>query len=154
MRNRKFTFPMMVFAAALVLSAALLVMPGDAAAERLSLAVNVANVRSGPGTDYPVLWRMEKYTPIRAISRHGDWVFFEDYEKTRGWLHGDLVDKTPTVITSAELSNIRSSPSTDHEVIFQAERGVPFKVTGRRGAWINIQHADGDKGWIHESLVW
>ncbi len=136
------------------LFACLLAVPSAMAAERMAISVSAANVRSGPGTDHAMLWRMEKYTPLNALSRHGDWIFFEDFEGTRGWMHADLVDKTPTVITKADLCNIRSAPGTDGEVIFQAESGVPFKVNGRKGQWINIQHADGDKGWIHESLVW
>ena len=154
MHNRKKTVFTAGLALALVLFGILLAAPSAAAAERLSISVNAANVRSGPGTQYDMLWRMERYTPLIVISRQGDWIFFEDFEKTRGWMHADLVDKTPTVITTAELCNIRSAPGTDKEIIFQAESGVPFKVIGRQGPWINIQHADGDKGWLHESLVW
>jgi SH3-like domain-containing protein len=38
--------------------------------------------------------------------------------------------------------------------VFQAEKGVPFKVLQRKGKWLQIRHADGDKGWIHQKLVW
>jgi SH3-like domain-containing protein len=31
---------------------------------------------------------------------------------------------------------------------------VPFKVLEQKGNWFHIMHADGDKGWIHDSLVW
>ncbi|MGD8882880.1 MAG: SH3 domain-containing protein, partial [Desulfobacterales bacterium] len=34
------------------------------------------------------------------------------------------------------------------------EKGIPFKVLKRENNWIHIEHADGDKGWIHKSLVW
>jgi len=27
-------------------------------------------------------------------------------------------------------------------------------VLTRKGNWIQVRHADGDKGWIHKSLVW
>lgn len=143
-----------VLLAALILAAGLFGAPSSAFAERLAISVDVANVRSGPGTDHQVLWRMERYTPIRAVSTHGDWIFFEDFERTNGWMHTDLVDDTPTVITKNDICNIRSSPGTDQEVLFQAEKGVPFRVTGRSGAWIEIEHADGDTGWIHENMVW
>ncbi len=124
------------------------------AQERLSISVNTANVRSGPGTEHAMLWRMEKYTPLKVVARQGEWIFFEDFEKTRGWMHRDLVSSTETIITTGSTCNIRTSPGTDHEIRFQAESGVPFKVLERRGPWIHIEHADGDKGWIHESLVW
>ena len=32
--------------------------------------------------------------------------------------------------------------------------GIPFKVISRKGQWVHIEHADGDRGWIHKSLVW
>jgi SH3-like domain-containing protein len=31
---------------------------------------------------------------------------------------------------------------------------VPFKVLDRKGEWLHVEHADGDRGWIHSSLVW
>ena len=143
-----------VLLAFLILATVLFGAAASASAERLAISVDVANVRSGPGTDHQVLWRMERYTPLRAISTHGDWIFFEDFESTNGWMHTDLIDETPTVITKNDICNIRSSPGTDQEVLFQAEKGVPFKVIDRSGAWIQIEHADGDTGWIHENMVW
>jgi SH3-like domain-containing protein len=59
-----------------------------------------------------------------------------------------------TVITRTGLCNIRSGPGTENELVFQAEKGVPFKVIGRKGKWIRVRHADGDTGWIHSKLVW
>lgn len=154
MNNRKTIRRAVGFTAALLLLATLFAPAPVLSAERLALSVDVANVRSGPGTNYEVLWKMEKYTPIEAKSTKGEWIFFEDFEGTRGWMHEDLVDDTPTVITRADLCNIRSSAGTDGKIIFRAESGVPFKVLRRQGEWINILHADGDKGWIHQSLVW
>ncbi len=124
-------------------------------AERLALAVEKANVRSGPGTKkYEVLWEIERYHPIQVVQRQGDWIFFKDFEGDEGWIHKRLVDKTPTVITRKDMVNIRSGPGTDADISFRAERGVPLKVMERKGNWIRIQSAFGDKGWIHSKLVW
>jgi SH3-like domain-containing protein len=38
--------------------------------------------------------------------------------------------------------------------LFTVEKGVPFTVLGKKEAWLNVQHGDGDKGWIHQSLIW
>ncbi|MGD8470221.1 MAG: SH3 domain-containing protein, partial [Desulfobacteraceae bacterium] len=59
-----------------------------------------------------------------------------------------------TVITNNDACNIRSGPGTSHKILFTVEKGIPFKVLKRQGSWIHIEHADGDKGWIHKSLVW
>jgi SH3-like domain-containing protein len=124
-------------------------------AERLALAVNKANVRSGPGTaKYEVIWEIEKYHPIQVVQRQGDWIFFKDFEGDEGWIHKRLVDKTPTVITRKDMVNIRSGPGTDSVIRFKAEKGVPLRVMERKGEWLRIQSAYGDKGWIHRKLVW
>ena len=126
------------------------------AGERLAVSVSVANIRSGPGQNYEVLWQTEKYTPVEVLEKDqsGEWYYFQDYEGTKAWIHKNLVRDIDTVITKTGLCNIRSGPGTNHDLQFQAEKGVPFKVLKRQGEWIQIKHADGDTGWIHQKLVW
>ncbi|MCK5193429.1 MAG: SH3 domain-containing protein, partial [Desulfobulbaceae bacterium] len=71
-----------------------------------------------------------------------------------GWVHKSLISKISSVITDRENCNIRSGPGAGYKILFTVESGIPFKVIKRKGKWIHIQHADGDKGWIHKSLVW
>jgi len=132
-----------------------LVLAGTVWAERMSVNGDKANIRSGPGTDkYEVLWEVERYHPVEVIRKQGGWVFFRDFEGDEGWIYGKLLGKGATVITRTDMVNIRSGPGTQHDVIFKAERGVPFQVLKRQGDWIHIRSADGDKGWIHKKLVW
>ena len=123
-------------------------------AERLSVAPSIANIRSGPGTGYDVLWQVAKYHPILVLKKTGTWYHFRDFEDDKGWIHESLVDKTSTVITNKNKCNLRSGASTNFKILFTTEKGVPFKILKRKGNWIHVQHADGDKGWIHKSLVW
>jgi len=132
----------------------LLVWVSVASAERLAVSVSIANIRSGPGKNYDTLWAVEKYHPLNVFQKSGQWYHFRDFEGDKGWIHKTLLGKFPSVITKKENCNIRSGPSPRFEVLFEVEKGIPFKVLKRKGSWIHIQHADGDKGWIHESLVW
>jgi SH3-like domain-containing protein len=128
---------------------------GDlASAERLSVAVQVANVRSGPGITNEVLWKIEKHHPLLILKKSGSWYYFRDFEGDQGWIHKSLINKIPSIITKKEKSNIRSGPGTTFKILFAVEKGIPFKVINQKGTWIHIQHADGEKGWIHRSLVW
>src|SRR6056297_2109053 len=83
-----------------------------AAGERLAVSVSVANIRSGPGQSYDILWKAEKYTPIEVLDRDqsGDWIYFQDYEGTKAWIHKNLVRDMDTVMTKTGLCNIRSGP--------------------------------------------
>ncbi len=125
-----------------------------ALAERLAVSAPVANIRSGPGTQHNRLWKVQKYFPLLVIDKSGDWYQFKDFEGDKGWVHKSLVGKISTVITKNDTCNIRSGPGTNHNVLFTVEKGIPFKVLKRQGSWINIEHSDGDKGWIHKALVW
>ena len=127
---------------------------GSAMAERLTVIKPVANIRSGPGTNFDILWKVEKYYPIYVIEKKGPWYHFKDFEDDKGWLHKSLVKKVDAVITKKDLCNIRSGPGTKNKILFTVEKGIPFKVNKRQGRWLHIEHADQDKGWIHDSLVW
>jgi SH3-like domain-containing protein len=132
----------------------IMLLAGIASAERLAVSAPVANIRSGPGTSHTVLWKVEKYFPLRIIEKSGEWYHFEDFEGDKGWVHQSLVSKISAVITKKDACNIRSGPGTGNKIIFTVEKGIPFKVLKREGSWIHIEHADGDKGWIHKSLIW
>jgi SH3-like domain-containing protein len=132
----------------------IMLLTATASAERLAVSAPVANIRSGPGTSHDVLWKVEKYFPIRIIEKSGEWYHFEDFEGDKGWVHQSLVKKIPAVVTKNDACNIRSGPGTSHEIKFTVEKGIPFKVLKQEGSWIHIEHADGDEGWIHKSLVW
>jgi SH3-like domain-containing protein len=132
----------------------LLISAAPALAERVSVSVPLANVRSGPGTGYKVLWQLERHHPLRVIKTNGPWIYFSDYEGDKGWIHRDIVSAADAVIVTRESVNVRSGPGTDHDIAFTAARGVPFRALERREQWIRIRHADGEAGWIHRMLVW
>lgn len=145
----------MMVLAALVLSS-LIIAPLAAGAERLAVSADVANVRSGPGTENTKLWQVKRNTPIEVIGSQDGWYLFKDFEGTKGWIHEDLVDDFETVAIKdgKDLVNIRSGPGTDHDVTLQAGEGVAFKVLDKEGDWLHVQHADGEKGWIHRAVIW
>jgi SH3-like domain-containing protein len=132
----------------------LIIFSSAALAKRLTVASSIANIRSGPGTKHDILWKVGKYHPILVLKKSGNWYRFRDFEGDKGWIHKSLVRKIPSVITNKENCNVRSGPGTKYKILFATEKGVPFKTLKRKGNWIHVQHADGDKGWIHKSLVW
>ena len=138
----------------LLIIIALLVWAGQASAERLAVGVDKANIRSGPGTNHDVLWSVGQYYPVNVLKKSGEWCKIRDFEGDDGWIYRSLLKKIPTVIVKMPLVNVRQGPGTDTKILFQAEKGVSFKRLGKKGGWFKIQHADGEVGWIHKSLVW
>lgn len=132
----------------------MLLLGSTALAERWAVRVNKCNVRSGPGENFDVIWQVEKYYPLDIKDSKGKWRFFKDVDGDEGWIHTDMLNKADTVVAKKDKCNVRSGPGTKNSITFIAEKGIPFKVLSRKKPWIQIEHADGDRGWIHESLVW
>lgn len=49
--------------------------------------------------------------------------------------------------------NLRSAPDTKAEVLYQLPAGYPLEVLERKDQWLKVSDYEGDKGWIHESMV-
>lgn len=136
---------------------ALLLLLGSAAvfaAERMSVKVSLANVRSAPDANSEIAWQVTMYHPFEVLEKKGDWYHCRDFEGDSGWLYQSLLGKAVTVITIKENCNVRSGPATNDPVLFIVDRQVPLKVIKRQDRWLKIAHEDGDEGWIHASLVW
>lgn len=138
----------------LVLVISIFISSGTCLAERLAVTATVGNIRSGPGATHDILWQVEENYPLEIIKKSGKWYFFKDFENDEGWIHKSLVGKKASVVTKKEKCNIRSGPGTRFKVLFTVEKGVPFKVIRKEKNWLYIEHADGDQGWVHRSLVW
>ena len=70
------------------------------AGERLAVKVEAANIRSGPGTGYAVLWQVGRYHPLNVIQKKGDWYKLRDFEGDTGWISKGLVGKMEKYATS------------------------------------------------------
>ena len=132
----------------------LMALPAPVSAERLSVTTPVANIRSGPGTAYDVLWQIEQYHPIVVIQKSGAWYRFRDYQGDTGYIHNSLLGPVETVITANGTCNVRTGPGTRYPVAFTVGDGIPFKVLEKKHNWLRVEHADGDGGWLYRSLVW
>lgn len=133
-----------------------LIFASDVAAQtqRMAVASEVANIRSSPGTDSEVLWQVERYYPILIIEKKDPWYRFKDFDGHQGWIHKSMLNTAETVIVRVRRANVRSGPGTENDIVFDAEKGTPFKIISRKEGWLNVEHADGDRGWIFKSLVW
>ena len=54
---------------------------------------------------------------------------------------------------TARIANIRSGPGTNHDVLWQVEKYHPIIILETRGNWYRFQDFEGDKAWLHNSLV-
>ena len=52
---------------------------------------NDANVRSGPGADFPVVFRVNKGVPFKTLQTKEDWINIRHADGDEGWIHRSLI---------------------------------------------------------------
>ncbi|MFQ5929606.1 MAG: SH3 domain-containing protein [Acidobacteriota bacterium] len=123
-------------------------------AEIVRVKVKMANVRSGPGTQFEKVWVAPRNYPYRVLKRQGKWLKVRDFEGFEEWIYGPLTDLKPAAVVKVNRANVRKGPGTNHPILFTTDRGVPFVVLEKKGKWVKVRHADGERGWIFRKLLW
>jgi len=54
---------------------------------------------------------------------------------------------------SEKRANVRERPSTDAPIVWRMWKFFPVQVVSYRGDWIRISDFEGDKAWMHESVL-
>lgn len=101
-----------IFAIALIITPVALAVPGD----KLFIQKDVVNIRTGPGTDKPVLLKLNKGHELVEFHRIGDWlhVGITRTGGKDGWVHRSLVGTvSPLVIVKAPPSSPEQDPTVD-----------------------------------------
>ena len=125
------------------------------AAGYLSVTTDNANVRTGPGVNYPVTMELFQGYPLKVLKQEGEWYNVTDFENDSGWIHNSIVKTNDSVIVDAKQSvNMRSGPSTKDSIVADVERGVVLKKLDTQGKWVKVQHSSGTVGWIYGPLLW
>lgn len=66
-----------------------------------SLRKSEANVRCGPGTQYPILWVYKRFGwPVEVLAEYQSWYKIRDIEGEEGWVYRSLLSSQRTVIVS------------------------------------------------------
>ena len=91
-----------------------------------SLRSNETNVRSGPGSNYPVKHSFKiKNLPIKVISEYDNWCEIEDYEGSKGWVAQNLITKKRYLLTRSKnkITEFYAKRDANSRKIYHLEKG-------------------------------
>lgn len=124
-------------------------------AKMVSVDADMINFRSGPGSEYKVLWEIGRGYPLKVIGSKGGWYRVVDFENDKGWVYKKLVDRTPHLVVKKRAINLRSGPGTSYKKVRQAKRGVVFRTLASKNGWVKVRHEEANvEGWIKRDLLW
>lgn len=123
------------------------------------LCVNAefANLRSGPGTQYPQTWKVFRYMPLEKLSKKDGWYEVRDLDGKTHWIKEDLVSTSlHCAVISNDFAYLRQAPSQNAPKA-RAQRGskyLSFRVVEVKEDWVKVEDSEGDQAWIHRPLLW
>ncbi len=126
-------------------------------ADALCVNVQKANIRSGPGTQYVIVWEVYKYMPFDKVGTPitGNWFAVRDVDGDVNWIHKSLVtNRYRCAVVKTEGVNLRTGPGTKYLKIGVVKKYYSFKILQRRGMWVRLKDEWGSIGWIHRSYLW
>jgi SH3-like domain-containing protein len=71
-----------------------------------------------------------------------------------GWVSGRVVEEGGALIVKVKQALARSGPGPDKPAIWNLPKNYALKVINKKGKWYHVEDADGEKAWIHQSVVW
>ena len=125
----------------------------------LCVKTSIANMRSGPGTQYEKIWQVDRFMPFEKIgsSLTGDWFAVRDVDGDVFWIHKSLLTSAyRCAVVKSEVVNMRKGPGTNYGKVFSepAQRYDSFKIIQRQGAWMKVRDTWNNVGWIHRDYLW
>ena len=113
------------------------------------------NVRTGPGTRYPISWVYHRASmPVEVVEEYDLWRKIRDVEGTTGWVHKTMLDGKRTVMIKGKTPQVlRREPKDKGQAILKSEPMVIGKLMECEKDWCRIQ-ISGRKGWIEKTHLW
>ena len=121
----------------------------------VSLKNEETNIRTGPGTRYPIQWVYRRAgMPVEVIEEFDLWRKVRDAEGTAGWVHKTMIVGTRHVmIKGKEARVVRIDADAHAKPILKAEPSVTASLLECNPSWCRIQ-LSGRKGWIEKDYLW
>jgi murein DD-endopeptidase MepM/ murein hydrolase activator NlpD len=131
------------------------------------IAVDVANVRSGPGLDYDKIGRLPNGVVVTLIERKTDWYHVRSPAGAVGWVALEVLAIDPNTaaevvsakstpakptalqaVTTQGALNLRRGPGTEFAILGKLPKGLRVDLLSRQNHWYRVETPAGVLGWV------
>ena len=143
----------------LVLAAVVFGLAVPAVAQRkppywVSIDVDKARMRTGPGRNYPASWLYQRRDlPLKVLDVYGEWRKVEDPGGTQGWMLRNILDERRTAVVVGGVTELRATPQLNAHVNWRVEPGVVGRISKCAAGWCRFD-VGGRAGYIEQSHLW
>lgn len=123
----------------------------------VSLKSDQVNLRTGPGTRYPVSWVYQRrYLPMEVIQETEDWRRVRDPDGTEGWVHRAMLSGQRMAVVIGRTSQILlRGPEPDADGVAEVEPRAIVKLLQcpLEGLHCRVEAAR-FQGWLPRIALW
>jgi SH3-like domain-containing protein len=120
----------------------------------VSLKTNEVNMRTGPGTRYPIDWVLtRKGLPVEIIAEYDIWRRIRDPEGDEGWVHKSALSGRRSAIVTEQIGNLHESEEATSPIFAKLEIGAQGLVVSCNVASCRLKFDDAD-GYLLKTNLW
>jgi SH3-like domain-containing protein len=124
----------------------------------VSLRADTVNLRTGPGSRYPIefVYHRKGY-PLEIVAEFDQWRQVRDWQGTEGWVHQRMVTGTRNVVIQGAQRILRQAADNGAAPIAKLDPGVIAHLLECGDTWCRIEvpsDASDVKGWLTRNEIW
>jgi SH3-like domain-containing protein len=120
-----------------------------------SLPDKDANLRLGPGDEYPIRWVYHRqFLPMKVLRAKEGWRFVQDPSGERGWMLARFLlwRQRGAMIAGKAPTAMRDKPDDGAALLWRLAPGVVLKLDECSGEWCKVE-MDKRVGYIHADAL-
>lgn len=119
-----------------------------------SLKSDEVNLRTGPGTRYPIDWKFQrKGMPVEIVAEYENWRKIRDWQGANGWVYQGLLTGKRSFVIAAKAATLYRTPAPAAEVVAKLEPEVMGEIYSCSGDWCRVR-VSGISGWLERTEIW
>ena len=114
----------------------------------VTLRAAEVNLRTGPGTRYPIDWVYQRRgLPVEIIDEFDTWRRIRDWQGTEGWVHQSMVQGQRGILVTGKRHTLRRRPEPGAPGVALVDAGVIGVLRRCRLDWCEVT-VDSFTGWL------
>jgi SH3-like domain-containing protein len=119
-----------------------------------TLKSDEVNVRTGPGSRYPIDWVFKrKGMPVEIVAEYENFRKIRDWQGASGWVYQGLLTGKRSFIIPSRVANLYKTPAASAEVVAKLEPEVMGEISSCQGDWCRVK-VSSVSGWLQRTEIW
>ncbi len=119
-----------------------------------SMRSGEVNMRTGPGTRYPIDWVLvSRGMPVEIIAEYEHWRRIRDWEGAEGWVHKAALTGKRSAVVIKTMRDLRQKDDPKSPVLAHLEPEAVGQILSCKIEWCRVKFGD-VRGFLRKTEFW